>query len=69
MRRIPALLLVRVVKEPVRVLLLEGRPYWDGKFLARTVQVMMVVAAGMPILALTLLWGGVAVEIARVVDA
>src|SRR5262249_39752107 len=33
-----------------------------GKFLARVVQVMMVVAAGMPVLALTLLWGGVAIE-------
>ncbi len=28
--------LVRVVDKPVRVLLLEGKPYWDGKFLIRT---------------------------------
>jgi hypothetical protein len=28
--------LVRVVDQPVRVLLLEGKPYWDGKFLIRT---------------------------------
>jgi hypothetical protein len=33
-----ATLLLRVVDQPVRVLLLEGRPYWDGKFLARTLQ-------------------------------
>lgn len=32
-----------------------------GKFLARVVQVIMVVAAGMPVLALTLLWGGVSI--------
>ncbi|MDA1053615.1 MAG: hypothetical protein O3C40_24470 [Planctomycetota bacterium] len=31
-----ATLLVRVVDEPVRVLLLEGKPYWDTKFLVRT---------------------------------
>lgn len=31
-----ASLLVRVVDEPVRVLLLEGKPYWDTKFLIRT---------------------------------
>lgn len=31
-----ATLLLRVVDRPVRVLLLEGKPYWDGKFLART---------------------------------
>jgi hypothetical protein len=31
-----ALMLLRVVKEPVRVLLLEGKPYWDNKFLVRT---------------------------------
>ncbi len=31
-----ATLLVRVVNEPVRVLLLEGKPYWDTKFLVRT---------------------------------
>lgn len=31
-----ATLLVRVVDEPVRVLLLEGKPYWDTKFLLRT---------------------------------
>jgi ABC-type transport system involved in multi-copper enzyme maturation permease subunit len=41
---------------------LTRREVFYGKFLARTVQVMMVVAAGMPVLALTLLWGGVAVE-------
>ncbi len=29
-------LLVRVVDQPVRVLLLEGKPYWDTKFLIRT---------------------------------
>lgn len=29
-------LLLRVVDEPVRVLLLEGKPYWDTKFLIRT---------------------------------
>ncbi len=28
-------LLVRVVDEPVRVLVLEGKPYWDSKFLLR----------------------------------
>jgi hypothetical protein len=28
--------LLRVVGNPVRVLLLEGKPYWDGKFLIRT---------------------------------
>jgi len=31
-----AALLVRVVDRPIRVLLLEGKPYWDGKFLIRT---------------------------------
>jgi hypothetical protein len=31
-----ASLILRVVDRPVRVLLLEGRPYWDGKFLVRT---------------------------------
>jgi hypothetical protein len=31
-----ALLVYRVVDRPVRVLLLEGKPYWDGKFLVRT---------------------------------
>lgn len=30
-----AALLLRVVDEPVRVLLLEGKPYWDTKFLMR----------------------------------
>lgn len=30
-----ATLLVRAVDEPVRVLLLEGKPYWDTKFLVR----------------------------------
>jgi hypothetical protein len=29
-------LLLRVVDKPVRVLLLEGKPYWDAKFLMRT---------------------------------
>jgi hypothetical protein len=28
--------LLRVVDEPVRILLLEGKPYWDTKFLVRT---------------------------------
>ncbi|MEX2558720.1 MAG: hypothetical protein WD403_02345, partial [Pirellulales bacterium] len=27
---------LRVVDEPIRVLLVEGKPYWDGKFLMRT---------------------------------
>lgn len=31
-----ASLLLRVVNEPVSVLLLEGKPYWDTKFLIRT---------------------------------
>ena len=31
-----ATLLLRVVDEPVRVLLLEGKPYWDTKYLVRT---------------------------------
>ncbi len=31
-----ATLLLRVVEEPVSVLLLEGKPYWDTKFLIRT---------------------------------
>lgn len=31
-----ATLLVRVIDQPVRVLLLEGKPYWDTKFLIRT---------------------------------
>ncbi len=31
-----AMLMLRVIDRPVRVLLLEGRPYWDGKFLVRT---------------------------------
>jgi hypothetical protein len=31
-----ASLLLRVVDQPVRVLLLEGKPYWDTKFLVRT---------------------------------
>lgn len=31
-----ALLVLRVVDQPVRVLLLEGKPYWDAKFLMRT---------------------------------
>jgi hypothetical protein len=31
-----AAMLVRVVDEPVQVLLLEGKPYWDTKFLIRT---------------------------------
>jgi len=41
---------------------LTRREVFYGKFLARVVQVMMVVAAGMPVLALTLLWGGVAIQ-------
>jgi hypothetical protein len=28
--------LLRVVDEPIRVLVLEGKPYWDSKFLTRT---------------------------------
>jgi hypothetical protein len=28
--------LLRVVDEPIRILLLEGKPYWDAKFLMRT---------------------------------
>jgi hypothetical protein len=31
-----ATFLLRVIDEPVRVLLLEGKPYWDAKFLNRT---------------------------------
>jgi hypothetical protein len=31
-----ATLLLRVVDEPIRVLLLEGKPYWDTKYLIRT---------------------------------
>jgi hypothetical protein len=31
-----ATLMLRVVDEPVRVALLEGKPYWDTKFLVRT---------------------------------
>lgn len=31
-----AIYLLHVVDEPIRILLLEGKPYWDGKFLART---------------------------------
>ena len=31
-----ATFLLRVVDEPIRVLLVEGKPYWDAKFLART---------------------------------
>lgn len=31
-----ATLLLRVVDQPVRVLLVEGKPYWDTKFLVRT---------------------------------
>jgi ABC-type transport system involved in multi-copper enzyme maturation permease subunit len=41
---------------------LTRREVFYGKFLARVVQVILVVAAGMPILSLTLLWGGVAIE-------
>jgi hypothetical protein len=29
-------LVVRVIDRPIRVLVLEGKPYWDGKFLLRT---------------------------------
>lgn len=28
--------LLRVVDEPIRILLVEGKPYWDSKFLSRT---------------------------------
>ncbi|HVK12866.1 MAG TPA: hypothetical protein VM597_29205 [Gemmataceae bacterium] len=38
---------------------LTRREIFYGKYLARVVQVMMIVAAGLPILALTFLWGGV----------
>ena len=31
-----ATLLLRVVDQPIRILLLEGKPYWDTKFLIRT---------------------------------
>ncbi len=31
-----ATLVLRVVDQPIRVLLLEGKPYWDTKFLVRT---------------------------------
>lgn len=31
-----ATVLVRLIDEPLRVLLLEGKPYWDAKFLIRT---------------------------------
>lgn len=41
---------------------LTRREIFYGKYLARVVQVLMVVMAGAPILALTLLWGGVATE-------
>jgi ABC-type transport system involved in multi-copper enzyme maturation permease subunit len=41
---------------------LTRREIFYGKFLARVMQVILVVTAGMPILALTLLWGGVSVE-------
>jgi ABC-type transport system involved in multi-copper enzyme maturation permease subunit len=40
---------------------LTRREVFYGKLIARIVQVMMVVAAGMPVLALTLLWGGVSI--------
>ena len=32
-----ATFVLRVVNEPVRLLLLEGKPYWDAKFLVRTI--------------------------------
>src|SRR5262249_38164781 len=32
-----ATFVLRVVNEPVRLLLLEGKPYWDAKFLMRTI--------------------------------
>ncbi|HOJ73943.1 MAG TPA: hypothetical protein PLQ89_16170 [Phycisphaerae bacterium] len=35
---------LEVVNEPIRVLLLEGKPYWDGKFLMRTLAADPVVA-------------------------
>jgi hypothetical protein len=31
-----AVFLLRTVDEPIHILLLEGKPYWDGKFLMRT---------------------------------
>jgi hypothetical protein len=31
-----ATLVLRVVDQPIRILLLEGKPYWDAKFLVRT---------------------------------
>lgn len=40
-----AVLFLRVLDEPIRVLLLEGKPYWDTKFLVRTL-------AGDPVVAL-----------------
>ncbi len=35
---------LHVVDEPIRVLLLEGKPYWDGKFLMRTLIADPVIA-------------------------
>jgi hypothetical protein len=35
---------LQVVNEPIRVLLLEGKPYWDSKFLMRTLAADPVVA-------------------------
>lgn len=39
-----AISFLEVVDEPIRVLLLEGKPYWDGKFLMRTLAADPVVA-------------------------
>ena len=39
-------LLLRVVDKPIRVLLLEGKPYWDAKFLMRTLIADAVDRAG-----------------------
>jgi hypothetical protein len=38
-----ATLVVRVVDEPIRVLMLEGKPYWDAKFLVRTLSADLAV--------------------------
>ncbi len=39
-----ALQFLQVVNEPIRVLLLEGKPYWDSKFLMRTLVADPVIA-------------------------
>jgi hypothetical protein len=36
--------LLRVVSEPIRVLIVEGKPYWDSKFLTRTLMADPAVA-------------------------